>query len=182
LISIVEKILVSACFLGKKVRYDGKANSLSGEKIQLWKSQNRFISICPEVSGGLDTPRPAAEIQVGHISDIREKSSQSVTQKTHPRRTVLTHQGIDVSDAFYQGAQIALSLCQRYKVRFALMKESSPSCGSHHIYDGSFSNNKIIGDGITTALLREHGIEVFSENNIMCLANKLQKIETAPEE
>ncbi|NQZ21368.1 MAG: DUF523 domain-containing protein [Colwellia sp.] len=173
----MEKILTSACFLGHKVRYDGRANSLSDEIIQQWKNQERLISICPEVSGGLNTPRPAAEIQINTISDVWEKYSPSCSQKTQSSKTVLTHQGIDVSDAFYQGAQIALRLCQRYKIRFALMKESSPSCGSHNIYDGSFTKNKISGEGITVALLREHGIEVFSENNIMSLADKLHEIE-----
>ena len=173
----VEKILTSACFLGQKVRYDGKANSLSDEIIQQWKNQDRLISICPEVSGGLNIPRPAAEIKINIISDPKEKYLQSFTQKTQSPKAVLTQQGIDVSDAFHQGAQIALRLCQRYKIRFALMKESSPSCGSHNIYDGSFTNNKISGEGITVALLREHGIEVFSENNIMSLADKLHEIE-----
>jgi len=173
----VEKILISACFLGQKVRYDGKANSLSDEIIQQWKNQNRFISICPEVSGGLGTPRPAAEIQSMNIYDIPVANINSLPPKGCSTKTVLTQQGVDVSDAFYRGAQIALSLCQQYKIRFALMKESSPSCGSHYIYDGSFTKNKILGEGITIALLREHGIEVFSENNIMRLLERLQEIQ-----
>lgn len=173
----MEKILISACFLGQKVRYDGKANSLSDEIIQQWKNQNRFISICPEVSAGLGTPRPAAEIQSIYISDIHVTNLNSPPLKARSTKTVLTQQGVDVSDAFYRGAQIALSLCQQYKIRFALMKESSPSCGSHYIYDGSFTKNKILGEGITIALLREHGIEVFSENNIMSLLDRLQEIQ-----
>jgi len=173
----VEKILTSACFLGQKVRYDGKANSLSDEIIQQWKAQERLVSICPEIAGGLNTPRPAAEIQINIISEAHEGNSQSTAPKKQLLKQVLTDQGMDVSEAFYLGAHIALNICQRYKIRFALMKESSPSCGSENVYDGSFTRNKIIGDGITTALLREHGVEVFSENNIICLADKLKEIE-----
>jgi uncharacterized protein YbbK (DUF523 family) len=168
----VEKILISGCFLGQKVRYDGNANSLSDKVIQQWKNQNRLISICPEVSGGLSTPRAAAEIQISIISEHLYTELQPAFIKT-----IFTKEGVDVSDAFYRGAQIALRLCQKYEIRFALMKESSPSCGSRLIYDGSFTNNKVLGEGITIALLREHGIEVFSENNITSLVDRLQKIQ-----
>lgn len=99
-----------------------------------------------EVSGGLPVPRAAAEQQATGL--------------------VITQAGVDVTDAFTRGANIALSLCETHNIRYALLKESSPSCGSNTIYDGSFSHRKIPGQGVTAALLSAHGIKVFSEENI----------------
>ena len=160
----MEKILISACFLGEKVRYDGKANTLTHDIIQQWRNENRLVSVCPEVSAGLSTPRVAAEIQPITVSVHRPLSSQ---------KQVLTQQGEDVSDAFYRGANIALEVCQKNNIRFALLKESSPSCGSTDIYDGSFMKRKIKGEGLTVELLRKYNIEVFSEKNIESLLIKL---------
>ena len=139
-----DKILISACFLGERVRYNGVVKSLVSQLLSQWQQQGRFISVCPEVMSGLPVPRPPAE--------INPKTKQ-----------VLTIESVDVSQQFEKGAQLALSLCQRHNIRFALLKESSPSCGSNTIYDGSFSQKIIVGEGITTKLLRQHGIKVFSE-------------------
>lgn len=147
-----EKILISACFLGQKVRYNGKIKTLEHELITQWHQQGRLVSICPEVIGGLAVPRPAAE-----INQLSGK--------------VIASNGIDVSKEFEQGAIKALELCQKYGIQFALLKESSPSCGSKFIYDGTFSNNKISGEGKTTKLLRENGIKVFSELTLTELAS-----------
>lgn len=146
--------MVSACFLGAKVRYDGGDNQLTHQLIQDWQKESRLIGFCPEVSGGLVTPRPAAEILYNDV--------------------VLTQGGENVSQAFIEGAKAALQLCQRKKIKYALMKESSPSCGSTTIYDGSFNQQKIFGEGVTVALLRENGIKVFSEFTIDLLAKELQ--------
>ena len=110
--------------------------------------------MCPEVAGGLPTPRPAAEIlpSTGRI---------------------MTAQGQDVSQAFHQGAYYAQQLCQKHNIAFALLKESSPSCGSQWVYDGSFNQKKIIGQGITARLLSAQGIQVFSEDTIEQLSNAL---------
>jgi len=143
----MKKILVSACFLGEKVRYDGKHKALSHSIIQKWQSEGRLISICPEVAGGLPVPRPAAE-----ISNLNGK--------------VITSQNLDVSVAFQHGADIALKICKKHDIHYALLKESSPSCGSNTVYDGSFSGKKILGEGKTTELLRQHGIKVYSELTI----------------
>jgi len=147
----MEKILISGCFLGQKVRYNGEVKPLIHQLIFDWKLQDRFVVICPEVSGGLPVPREAAE--------INKKNNK-----------VLTSNNEDVTDAFNLGAQKALQLCLQYDLKYALLKESSPSCGSHHIYDGTFSNTKILGKGITTQLLEKHGIKVYSERNIEELA------------
>jgi uncharacterized protein YbbK (DUF523 family) len=173
----MEKILISACFLGEKVRYDGKENTLTDSIIMQWNNEGRFISICPEVVGGLSIPRNPSEIQPLEGSEdkaIKEKFIQNLSLPVRNKQ-VITMQNQDVTAAFYQGANIALKLCQKYKIRFALLKESSPSCGSTKIYDGSFTKRKINGEGITTVLLREHGIEVFSEKNITGLAAKISE-------
>lgn len=146
-----DKILISRCFLGDNVRYNAKAISLHHPLITLWQQQNRFIAICPEVSGGLSVPREPAEQQPNS-------------------NKIITISSIDVSAQFHLGAKKAVALCQQHNIRFALLKESSPSCGSKLIYDGSFSNKKIAGQGVTSMLLTQQGIKVFSENTIEALA------------
>lgn len=144
----MEKILVSACFLGERVRYNAEVSCLSDAIFNKWHQEGRLVSICPEVAGGLSIPRAPAEI---------EQSSGKV----------FTKDGVDKTDAFMNGANKALLLCQRYNLKYALLKESSPSCGSKLIYDGHFAERKISGQGITTKLLQEHGIKVFSERTIL---------------
>lgn len=153
-----DKILISRCFLGHNVRYNNIVTTLKHPLLALWQQQNRFISICPEVSGGLTVPREPAEI------------------KLHSDK-VITTSGIDVTEQFQLGAKQALLLCQQHSIRFALLKESSPSCGSTLIYDGSFTNNKIEGKGLTSRLLTQHNIKVFSENQLERLEGLLDKNE-----
>ncbi len=145
----MEKILISACLHGLPVRYDGKDNLLTDSLLQQWQQQDRLIVLCPEVSGGLPTPRPPAEIQTD--GTIRTKSN------------------IDVTDAFLQGANQAVMLCQQHKIKFAILKENSPSCGSHFIYNGQFDGTKIVGQGLTAAALTQIGVQVFSENQLSAL-------------
>ena len=149
-----DKILVSACFLGQQVRYDGKDKTLLNPLLNQWKNEQRLVSICPEVTGGLAVPRAPAEIQ---------------------EKKVITCEGRNVTKQFLSGAEQALALCQRLNIRFALLKESSPSCGSNTIYDGTFSEIKIAGQGVCTQLLRKHGIQVFSELNLDKLVFLLDK-------
>ena len=146
-----EKILISRCFLGDNVRYNSEIIPLKHSLLKLWQQQNRIIAVCPEVSGGLSVPREPAEQQPNS-------------------NKVITISGLDVTEQFRVGANQTLALCKQYNIRFAVLKESSPSCGSSFIYDGSFSNNKISGQGITCELLTQNGITVFSENNLQDLA------------
>ena len=150
-----DKILISRCFLGENVRYNGETIPLSHPLLSLWQQQNRFVALCPEVFGGLTVPREPAEQQ--------------------PNNKILTISGKDVSAQFNLGAKQALTLCQQHNIRFALLKESSPSCGSTLIYDGSFSNQKITGQGLTCKMLIQAGIRVFSEDNIEQLVSLLDK-------
>jgi len=153
---MLDKILISRCFLGENVRYNSEVITLAHPLIELWRQQQRFIAICPEISGGLAVPREPAEIQ--------QISNQ-----------IITKSGINVSTQFNLGAQQALTLCQQHNIRFALLKESSPSCGSMMVYDGSFTNNKVVGQGVTSQLLAQHNIKVFSENQLSALAKLLDK-------
>ena len=153
----MQKILVSSCLLGKPVRYDGLSKGLSSDILQHWQQQGRLISFCPEVAGGLTTPRPPAEVQAN--------------------RQVLTHLGDDVTDAFNRGAQLALQLCQQHGIQLALLKANSPSCGNQRIYNGQFNGTLIVGSGICAALLQQHGITVFNENQLAELAQQLQQRE-----
>ena len=136
------KLLVSACLLGERVRYDGQAQALELAQLRIWMQQGLIIGCCPEVAGGLPVPRPAAERQ--------------------PDGAICTADGEDVTAAFTRGAEAALALCLRHDVRCALLKERSPSCGSQHIYSGRFDGTLVAGEGLTAALLRQHGIRVFS--------------------
>jgi len=149
-----DKILISGCLLGQKVRYDGKGKAIQSDLLKQWQQEQRLISVCPEVIGGLPVPRAPAERQ---------------------GQKVMTNDGDDVTQAFVSGAEQALALCKQHHIRFALLKESSPSCGSNTIYDGTFSDRKINGQGICSQLLQQHGIQVFSELTINQLVELLDK-------
>ncbi len=141
----MQKILMSACFLGQKVRYDGDDCKLQQSIIKKWLAENRIISICPEMAGGLPTPRPPSEIKGDRI--------------------VNTH-GVDVTAQYQKGAELALALCQKHHINIALLKARSPSCGNQEIYDGSFTKTLIPGQGVTAKLLTKNGIRVFNENQL----------------
>lgn len=145
------KVLVSACLLGQPVRYDGRASG-HPDLLQRWQAEGRVVPLCPEVAGGLPTPRPAAEIPGGQGGQVLDAQAQ-----------VLTASGEDVSAAFMAGAQRALELVRRHGIRVAVLKSGSPSCGNRQTYDGTFTGVKVAGEGVTTALLRREGVQVFSE-------------------
>ncbi|WP_421199235.1 DUF523 domain-containing protein [Aeromonas enteropelogenes] len=148
----VHKVLVSACLLGQPVRYDGQSKGIVSDWLQTLGAEGRALAFCPEVAGGLPTPRPPAERQ-GEL--------------------VMTASGLDVTAEFARGAALALETCQQQGIRFALLKEGSPSCGSGRIYNGRFEGQSVAGEGMTTALLRRHGIAVFSEGQLSELASAL---------
>lgn len=149
------KLLVSACLLGDPVRYDGAAKTIGHAGLARLLDEGRVIAFCPEVAGGLPVPRPPAEIQGGDGDAVLAGSAR-----------VTTRDGTDVTAHFLDGAQQALELCRRHGVGAALLTESSPSCGSGQVYDGSFSRRAIGGSGVTAALLRRHGIAVFSQHKV----------------
>lgn len=140
----MEKILISACLIGEKCRYDGHTNYTP--KFQALLEKYDLIPFCPEVQGGLPTPRNPSEIQ-------RDG-------------TVKMNNGRDVTRQYNNGAEKALDICLALGIKIAILKENSPSCGSKYIHDGSFTGKKIEGEGITTQLLRRKGIKVISEDEI----------------
>jgi len=147
-----KKILISACLLGKRVRYDGNTLTVIDQKLQDWIDNGWVVSVCPEVDAGMSIPRVPAEISNGDGHAV-----------LMGKATVMTKAGDDVSDFFIKGASIALDLCRQHNIKVAVLSESSPSCGSTTIYNGKFSATKIGGVGVTTALLSEKGIQVFSQ-------------------
>ncbi|NBA97882.1 DUF523 domain-containing protein [Pseudomonas sp. R5(2019)] len=147
----MQKILVSACLLGQPVRYDGK-DSGQFDQLRAWQQEGRLVVLCPEVAGGLPTPRPAAEIPGGQGGSVLDGHNQ-----------VITRDGSDVTDAFMAGAEQALRLVHAHGIRIAVLKSGSPSCGNTLTYDGTFGGIKVSGEGVTTSLLRRRGVQVFSE-------------------
>lgn len=149
--SDLPRVLVSACLLGQPVRYDGR-DSGHPDLLQRWQAEGRVVPQCPEVAGGLPTPRPPAEIPGGQGAAVLDGQAQ-----------VVTVTGLDVSEAFLAGARQALALVREHGIRVAVLKAGSPSCGNRLTYDGTFSGVKVPGEGVTTALLRREGVLVFSE-------------------
>ena len=158
------KILVSECLLGTPCRYDAKTSA----RLMEWFSEHGvasedIIPVCPEVLGGLPTPRAAAEMK-GPVKAVLRGSA-----------TIETRTGRDVTAPFIKGANIALELALSNGACAALLKSKSPSCGIHRIYDGSFTGTLIEGSGLTATLLREAGIVLFDETELDQLADWLAK-------
>ena len=162
----MESILVSSCLMGQAVRYDGSDKKSHHRIVQRWMSEGRIVSVCPEVSGGLPIPRPAAEIVGGAGWSVLAGAAKVMDAAAH-----------DVSSAFVQGAQQALAIATKKGIRIAVLKEGSPSCGSSFIYDGTFSGNKRADMGVTAALLQQAGLHVFSEDQLEQADALLQQLE-----
>ena len=162
----MEQILVSACLLGRPVRFDGTGKPSGDPLFARWRAEGRLVPFCPEVSGGLPVPRAAAEISGGSGGDVLDG-----------RARVVTRAGDDVTAYFLDGARQALDRARACGARVAILKEGSPSCGSLRVHDGSFSGTKVPGSGVTTALLERHGIVVFGEDAIAQAAVRLADLE-----
>lgn len=146
-------ILVSACLLGFNTKYDGTSNA--NPLLKKYSSWGKFIPICPEQLGGLPTPRVPAEIVGGSGEDVI----------FGPARVKNAH-GEDWTSEFIQGAQEALKAARLFSVKAAILKERSPSCGVHCIYDGTFNRRLISGPGVTAALLYHHQLPLYSEEDL----------------
>lgn len=137
------KIMVSACLLGENCKYNG-GNNLS-EKVMKFIEGHEVIPVCPEVMGGLPTPRVPSEIVNG---------------------VVTMADGRDVDKEFRKGAQIGLQLAKENNVDLVILQSRSPSCGVKQIYDGTFSGNKIEGQGVFAKLLTENGFRVVDVEDL----------------
>ena len=143
------KVVISACLLGVRCRYDG--GDSRNQTAMRHKKTYQLIPVCPEESGSLPTPRPPAEIVGGDGNDVLDGKAK-----------VMTDDGTDVTEAFLKGAHDALEVAQSNGATHVILKARSPSCGCGDIYDGTFSGTLTSGDGVTTALLKRHGITVTS--------------------
>ncbi|WP_432695448.1 DUF523 domain-containing protein [Marinobacterium sp. YM272] len=144
----MEKILVSACLLGSQVRYDGNHNLIEHPVISRWKQEGRLIAVCPEVLGGLPTPRSPAEVQ--------SRFPLLVTDRD----------GEDRTPQFLAGAELASDIAREHNCCCALMKARSPSCGNRSTYNGRFSGELVNLPGVTANELIREGRPVFNEEEI----------------
>lgn len=148
----MKNILVSACLMGVECRYDGKCQNIPefDEKIDGLMERYNLIPVCPEIMGGMSTPRKPSEIKGDKV---------------------VNNEGEDVTRYFERGSGQVLRLARLYKCEAAILKKRSPSCGSGYIYDGTFSKTLIHGDGKTAKLLKKHGIMVVGEDETDKLYN-----------
>ena len=145
-----EPMLISACFLGIDCKYSGGNNALGDKVIAGLKEKYQLVPVCPESYGGLPSPRLPSE-RVGE--------------------RVLAKDGADVTEQYKKGAAAALRLAKLFGCKIALMKERSPSCGHDSIYDGSFTGRVVPGDGVAAELLKQNGVTVYGESDVMRLIN-----------
>nr|WP_315518647.1 DUF523 domain-containing protein [uncultured Campylobacter sp.] len=140
-----EKLLISACLVGINCKFNGENNLLDREILDEISKRYHLLFVCPEVFGGLNTPREPAEMKDG---------------------LVVTKSAKDLSENFINGAKICLKIAKLNGCKKAILKARSPSCGSGQIYDGSFTKKLILGDGVAAKMLKENEILVFSEDEI----------------
>lgn len=149
----MKTVLVSLCLLGEKCRFDGGESR--SDRLTGLASEKQFIGICPELESGLLVPRKRCEIIGGDGSDVLDTKAR-----------VVSEDGSDLSLYFINGAAITLEKAAKSKIEMAILKENSPSCGSTHIYDGTFTGQRRTGHGVTAALLKRHGIKVVSDEHL----------------
>ena len=137
------KIMVSACLLGENCKYNG-GNNKSSRVLEFIKG-HEVIPVCPEVLGGLPTPRVPAEIVNGVVKNQKGES---------------------VDAQFRSGAQIALELAKKEKIDFAILQSRSPSCGVNQMYDGTFSGSKIKGQCVFATLLSQEDIKIIDVEDL----------------
>lgn len=145
----MEHILVSACLCGKDCKWDGgnNRNQKLLDYMEMMKGKAEFHEVCPEQMGGLSTPRPASEIREGD-------------------RRVVNTEGYDVTAEFERGAELALQVAKEFGCTMAILKERSPSCGCHGVYDGTFTKKLVDGMGKAVELLTANGIKVIGESEL----------------
>lgn len=153
------RVLVSACLLGARCRYDGASKPLPG--LERLLDAVDPVPVCPEQLGGLPTPRTPAE----RCGD-----------------RVVTRDGTDVTAQYERGAQEALRLAQLTGCTLALLKEKSPSCGCGRVYDGTHTGTLTGGNGVTAELLQQNGVRVFGETQLEELLDSLAAREKTREE
>lgn len=152
-------VLVSACLAGRPCRYDG--SGATDDVVSRLVAEGLAVLVCPEVDGGLGTPRPPAEIVGGDGADVLAG-----------RAKVVTAEGIDVTEAYLKGARRAVESARRTGADSAILKARSPSCGCGEVYDGTFSRVLQQGDGVTAAMLKGEGIGVLTDEEVVRMAEE----------
>jgi len=147
-LDVSEVILVSACLLGIKCRYDGRFKEYP--KVKDLISTYSLIPICPEQLGGLPTPRPPVMFIFGDGNETLKGGDNLVNQFAE-----------NVSEFFLQGAYETLKICKLFGIKHAILKENSPSCGRNYIY---VKEKLTKGQGVTSLLLIQNGITVVTED------------------
>ena len=154
-------ILISACLLGRSVKYNGSNN------LVVWLEKYYDPKL---VMVGFSIPRPAVEIQGGD----GEKLVQEFLHKQEPDVSIHNKQGLDITRPFSREITVLQALVRKHNVQYAILKERSPSCGVAQIYDGSFSGVRIKGKGVATAALEKAGVTCYSEETLT--ETRLQEI------
>ena len=145
-----EMILVSACLLGLRCCYNGCDNM--DQSVLDMREKYILIPACPEQLGGLQTPRPPSFF-------IKGDGSQTIEGIDN----LINDQNENVSSQFRNGAEETLKICQLFNIKTAILKEKSPSCGTHQIY---LKEKLTKGMGVTATILKSNDIRVMSENDI----------------
>jgi len=143
-------ILVSSCLTGLKVRYNGTHNL--DDRLAKLIEENKAVAVCPELLGELSIPREPAEIVGGDGEDVLGGKAK-----------IMVKSGKDVTDPYIKGAYATLEMAKKLSATLVVLKENSPSCGSTMIYNGEFKNKKVVGNGVTSSLLKRNGFKVISE-------------------
>lgn len=139
----MNKVIVSACLLGETCRYDGKG--CPNEEVINYIKDKQVYMVCPEVLGGLPTPRSSCEIVCGEV---------------------ISKEGKNCTTEYMKGAKQVLELAKSNHIDTAILKSKSPSCGYGEIYDGSFSSKLVKGNGICAEMLANNGINVINSDKI----------------
>ncbi len=163
------KILVSACLMGLKVRYNGRDKPLIATVLDRWQQEQRLVIHCPELAAGMVTPRLPAEIVGGDGAAALTGASR-----------ILESDGSDATQPYLLAAWLALKAAQENGCRFALLTDGSPTCGSQKVYDGYFRGVTSPGMGVAAALLRQHGVEVYAEHQLAALVSRIEAFEKEP--
>jgi uncharacterized protein YbbK (DUF523 family) len=146
-------ILVSSCLAGLEVRYNG--THCLDKNIRKLLEENKAMTVCPELLGGFSTPREPAEIVGGNGTDVLDGKAK-----------VIEKSGRDVTELYIKGAYATLRKAQEVDAKVVILKEFSPSCGISKISNGEFKGEKMVGNGVTAALLKRNGIQLVSEENL----------------
>lgn len=162
------KIAISACLLGEACRYDGASKPC--EHVIVLARQHEVLPICPEVAGGLPTPRTPSEIRSGNVDggepvDGALAGGRKIAGSAGAKRRVINSAGVDVTAQFEAGAERTLQAMREFGCELAILKAKSPSCGSGLIYDGSFSGRLVPGWGIAAEAIRDAGFPVYDETS-----------------